>query len=55
MQEEMASSHQVKRFFAGFSWVRIWKFRTLLQHLLFWRLKLKQPEVVVLGLDIGDP
>lgn len=51
LQQEMASSHQVKRFFAAFSWVRIWKFRTLLQHLFLWRLKLEKPEVVVLGLD----
>ena len=27
----MASSHQVKRFFAHFSWQRIWLFRRLLQ------------------------
>ncbi len=51
LQEELASSHQVKRFFAAFSWVRIWKFRTLLQQLFLWRLKEEQPDVIELGLD----
>jgi len=41
----------VKGFFAAFSWVRIWKFRTRLQHLFLWRLKLQKPEVVILGVD----
>lgn len=47
----MLSSHSVKRFFKGFSWYRIWLFRTLLQHLFLWRLKLTQPEIVELGID----
>ena len=56
----MASSHQVKRFFARFSWQRIWLFRRLLQQLFLWRLAGEQPEVVILGVDtmtmdnIGD-
>jgi hypothetical protein len=49
--EAMASSHAVKRFFQGFSWVRIALFRRLLQHLFLWRLKREAPSVVVLGLD----
>jgi len=49
--EQMLSSHAVKRFYGAFSWVRIWLFRYLLQHLFLWRLKIRQPKVVVLGMD----
>lgn len=49
--EQMLSSHAVKRFFRAFSWFRIWLFRRLLQQLFLWRLKIKRPQVVVLGLD----
>lgn len=49
--ERMASSHQIKRFFGAFAWGRIWTFRRLLRWLFVWRLKLEEPEVVVLGLD----
>ena len=48
---KMASSHQIKRFLAGFSFVRIWPFRQVLQQLFLWRLRLEQPEVVILGMD----
>jgi hypothetical protein len=48
---EMASSHQIKRFLAGFSFVRIWLFRHLLQQLLLWRLHHEQPCYIVLGVD----
>jgi len=48
---QMLSSHAVKRFFGAFSWYRIWLFRTLLKQLFLWRLKLRKPQVVVLGLD----
>lgn len=47
----LASSHQVKRFFAAFSWQRIWLFRRLLQQLFLWRLHREQPDVVILGVD----
>ncbi len=47
----MASSHQVKRFFARFSPHRIWLFRRLLQQLFLWRLHIENPEVIVLGVD----
>lgn len=47
----MASSHPVKRFFAGFSWHRIWLFRRLLQQLFLWRWHRDNPEVIVLGVD----
>ena len=49
--EAMASSHQVKRFFAAFRWGRIWTFRHLLRRLFLWQLRHAAPEVVVLGLD----
>lgn len=50
-REAMLSSHSVKRFFKGFSWYRIWLFRTLLQWLFLWRLKLSNPEIIELGID----
>jgi hypothetical protein len=49
--ERMLSSHAVKRFLGAFSWYRIWLFRALLKQLFVWRLKLRKPQVVVLGLD----
>jgi len=49
--ESMASSHQIKRFFGGFSWHRIWLFRRLLQQLFLWRLLKEQPEIIILGVD----
>jgi len=48
---EMASSHQIKRFFAKFKWGRIWVFRYLLQRLFLWQLERAEPDVVLLGLD----
>jgi hypothetical protein len=49
--ESMASSHQIKRFFYGFSLGRIWLFRRLIQQVFLWRLRIRDPEVVVLGMD----
>jgi len=49
--ESMASSHQIKRFFYGFSLGRIWLFRRLIQQLFLWRLRIRDPEVVILGMD----
>ena len=48
---QMASSHRIKRFFSAFAWTRIFLFRKLLQRLFIWRLKIKQPDVIELGLD----
>ena len=48
---DMASSHQIKRFFNAFAWTRIFLFRRLLQKLFIWRLKLVRPAIIVLGLD----
>lgn len=49
--EEMASSHRIKRFFKAFAWTRIFLFRRLLQTLFIWRLKIKQPKLIELGID----
>jgi hypothetical protein len=54
--ESMASSHQIKRFFYGFSLGRIWLFRRPGQQVFLWRLwrtcsPVRDPEVVVLGMD----
>lgn len=49
--KEMASSHTIKRFFKGFSYVRIYLFRRLLHNLFIWRLKIAQPSVIELGID----
>lgn len=49
--ETMASSHQIKRFFGKFSLGRIWLFRRLIQQLFLWRLRVRDPEVVILGMD----
>jgi len=50
-RDALLSSHAVKRFYAAFSWYRIWLFRGLLQELFIWRLGLKKPELVELFLD----
>ena len=49
--EQMLSSHAVKRFLGAFSWYRIWLFRSLLKQLFRWRLQIRKPKVVVLGMD----
>jgi hypothetical protein len=48
---KMASSHRIKRFFKSFAWMRIFLFRQVLQTLFIWRLRIKQPDVIELGLD----
>jgi hypothetical protein len=47
----MLSSHSVKRFFKGFSWLRIYGFRRVLRELFLWRLLLEKPAVIILGID----
>ena len=49
--ERLLSSHSVKRFFKGFSWLRIYGFRRVLRELFLWRLRLEQPSVIILGID----
>lgn len=51
-QEEMLSSHQVKRFFRVFSWLSGGVFRKVLKRLFIWRLKMQKPDVINLTLDL---
>jgi hypothetical protein len=50
-QEDVVSSHAVKRFYKAFSWYRIWLFRHLLRELFIWRLRLTKPAMIELFLD----
>jgi hypothetical protein len=50
-QEEMVSSHQIKRFYKLFSWLCGGSFRKILRKMFIWRLKLKKPQVVDLTID----
>ncbi len=43
-EEEMLSSHQVKRFFKSFSWLSGGAFRKILKRLFIWRLQIEMPQ-----------
>ena len=45
---ELASSHQIKRFFAKFKFVGNLLFRKVLASLFIWRLRLEKPKIIVL-------
>ena len=47
----MTLSDQIKRFFKAFAWTRVFLFRRLLQTLFIWRLRIKQPAMIELGID----
>jgi hypothetical protein len=49
---EMIGSHQVKRFFKGFSWLCGGMFRKILKQLFVWRLKIEKPEQIELTVDL---
>ena len=49
--KDMASSHSIKRFFALFAWCHSGAFRKILNQLFVWRLRIKSPEIVELGID----
>ena len=49
--DDMVSSHQMKRFFKGFSFCRNFLFRRLLQDLFLRQLKAQKTQVVLLDLD----
>ncbi len=49
--EEMASSHQIKRFFKKLSIVSPLVFRWILHNLLIWHLKISRPKVIELFID----
>jgi hypothetical protein len=49
--DEMASSHQIKRFFAKMSFVNSKIFNNILHHLFLWRLQIEKPKIIELGID----
>jgi len=49
---EMIGSHQVKRFFKGFSWLCGGLFRKILKQLFIWRLKIDNPNKIELTIDL---
>ncbi len=49
--EEMASSHQIKRFFKKLSIVSLLVFRKILHNLFIWRLKISRPKGIELFID----
>lgn len=49
--DEMASSHQVKRFFAKMSIITNPIFNKILHELFVWRLKIGNPQIIELGVD----
>ena len=48
---EMASSHGIKRLFGKFKIGAARKFQKILDELFVWRLKIEQPEVIILTVD----
>ena len=50
-ENELVSSHAVKRFFRSLSQVRVWLFRSILYRLFLWRLQIEKPELIKLGID----
>ena len=50
-EENLMSSHAMKRFFNKFQFPVIYHFRRLLQQLFIWRLNQMEPEVIELGID----
>ena len=49
--EEMASSHQIKRFFAKMVFVKDKIFNNILHQLFLWRLQIEKPQIIELGID----
>ena len=48
---QMASSHQIKRFFAKLSVITNFFFNQILHELFVWRLNQTQPDIITLGVD----
>ena len=48
---EMASSHQIKRFFMKFIFIKDGLFNKILHELFIWRLHIENPKVIILGID----
>ena len=49
--ESMCSSHAIKRFFKAIHYYMARNFRRILQKLFIWRVQIKKPAVIILGLD----
>ena len=49
--DEMASSHQIKRFFSKLSFMPNRIFCIILHELFIWRLKIEKPDIIELGID----
>jgi len=49
--EELASSHQVKRYFGKISIVTNLIFNKILHELFIWRLNIERPKIIILGID----
>ena len=52
-EDEMGSSHQIKRFFRKFMFNNIGNniYRKILHKLFLWRLRIEKPNVIILGVD----
>ena len=48
---EMASSHQIKRYFAKTSIITNLIFNKILHELFVWRLRISKPQIIELGID----
>jgi hypothetical protein len=49
--DQMASSHQIKRFFGKLSYITSFVFNKILNELFIWRLHISSPQVIELGID----
>ena len=48
---EMASSHQMKRFFVKLSIIPNKVYQMILHRLFIWRLRIEKPRIIILGID----
>ena len=48
---EMASSHQIKRFFMKFIFINDSVYNKILHALFIWRLRIENPKIIILGID----
>lgn len=48
---DMASSHQIKRFFIKFIFIKDGIFNKILHELFIWRLLIENPKIIILGID----
>jgi hypothetical protein len=50
-KDQLASSHQIKRYFTKLTYITSLIFNKILHELYFWRLAITHPKVIVLGAD----